>query len=584
MGAFFLSPGNYIIPQDVREVFLKQGFDEPREFDFENFKILLYRKQLLDFYQAVQIGESTLLAVGTCFYKNQEVLAGLSLFLRDFIDDKLDLASAAGSYFILVRHNGRLFYCTDKSGIQNIFFEDTHRIASSSFLAAVTALSGLEGKLRLNRDALIEILVTGNLIGPDTLTMELYRYEPSVHPGLFGMELIHGEQESSDNSKPGNFSDAIGQQLKALRNYFSLFSRNIDALGSISGITGGFDSRLLYYLIREHSSNCKLYCTWREKMTSEHICAQKFAEAIQKELHSQEYTVLTKIDPVNVDSVLTENFFFNDGVIRTHQIWLEEIKSRPYFIKLYGRDKLGFSGIGGEQYRNSDYLIRNTYNLRKWVKYELIYKNCGNIFENNHELNLAADRIARKILRILNIEGPRKFITKKEIKRYYNECWNPANRTVRNNVENQLIFFLSPFAEYDVSRKAYGAIPFLGHTHRFEKEMINTLSPELSGIITNYGYAPNEPVPFKYRAGAILKSILGLRTYNCIYFNRKKKNRRGLKELLEKQASLTKYFDLVQHLDLPLSLAELSKNDYLAPLVIEAGIFLSKMDNHVNHD
>lgn len=584
MGAFFLSPIKFQIPSCVREVFKKQGFHEPLEFEFANYRVLLFKKQLIDYFQAVNINESTLLAIGTCFYKNREVRDGLNLFLNDFINHSLDLSAVVGSFLILIWHENRLFFLSDKSGVQNIYFNDHFKIASSSFLSTITALSGLSGKLKLNREALTEILITGNLIGPETLVEEITRFEPLLHKDLFEIERISANKEISVSNLPTTFNEAIDEQVQTLSNYFKQISENINSLGSISGLTGGFDSRLLFLFIREKSSHCRLYCTSRENMTDEHICARKFAEAANKILYSQEHKKLTKLEPEYVAEFISDSFFFNDGIIRTNQIWLEEIKSRKYLIKLYGKEKLGFSGVGGEQYRNSDYLIKNTYNLYSWVKYELIYRNCGNVFSKSRLRDQTISRISGKIRLLLNIGDQRKTISKKEIKRYYNECWNPANRTVRNNIENQLLFFLSPFTEHGVSQFAYRAIPFLGHYHKFEKDMIYKLSPELSGVKTNYGYSPNQSGLAKFRAIPVLKGILGLRIYNFIYFNHRKKNQSGNEEVLKTHKSLSKYLEIIEKLGLPVSVNELCKNDLLAPLIIEAGYFLHKMGKDIMYD
>jgi len=584
MGAFFLSPSEFQIPLTVRNVFTKQGFDQPVEFLFDNYKVLIYKKQLLDYFQTANLDESCVIAVGTFFYRKRKVKEGLSLFLNDFLNHSINLSEAVGSFIILVWHVKRLYFYSDRSGIQNIFFNEKHKVASSSFLATTVALSALSGKLKLNRDALVETLVTGNLIGPETLLEGITRYEPSIHENLMGIERISIFKETQQFDIPKNFNVAIDEQLKSLRYYFQLISENLNTNGSITGITGGFDSRLLYLLIREQTNNCKLYSTAREKVTFEQICAQKFASEVNKPLYSLKHTILSRKEPTEVESFISQNFYFNDGIIRTHQIWLEEIKSRQYLFRLYSEEKIGFSGVGGEQYRNSEYLLKNNYNFKNWVKYELIYKNSGNVFKNRRFHDQIAERISKKIRTILKINKDSRSIQKKEIKRYYNECWNTANRTVRNNVENQLVYFLSPFTDYYVSKIAYRAIPFIGQTHRFEKEMITKLAPELSHIITNYGYSPNQSVPIKYILGVILKGVIGLRNFNYIYYYNKKRHQNGIVKLLKDQNSLVKYFKLIQNLDLPISIDKLYKNDFLAPLIIETGILLHLMDEYISYD
>lgn len=176
-----------------------------------------------------------------------------------------------------------------------------------------------------------------------------------------------------------------------------------------------------------------------------------------------------------------------------------------------------------------------------------------------------------------------KRISRFHIKRYYNEVYNPANRVLRNNIENQLYFFLSPFAEYRVSQKAYAAFPFLGSHHRFQKEMIKGLAPEAAHISLDYGYKVSDKVPFRFRMVSRLKALLGLKLYFRLYSLRKKKGQL-LAKMIATHPDLKVYIAEVESLNLPLDLEQLKSSDHLSPLLIETGLFLRKLKRYIKHD
>lgn len=581
MGAFYFAPKKYDTEQ-VRAVFTKKGFGRPVEIKTISGVALLYRKQLVDELNYRIIGKSIIFSVGTLFYKNKRYGESLDAILEDFLCGTLELSLIVGSYFIFIENEGQKYYLTDRSGIQNIYFNRNCRVISSSFLAVLVALGEIAGCQTMNSQSICEVLTTGNLIGPDTIVEDIERYEPVIHVNLPGMKRIDCQYDIQIKQNISeNCSAEIDRQIHSLSNYFKICETPLNHYGISSGLTGGFDSRLLYLNFKRYSKNYQIYSTYRENQGQEFLCAQKFARAAGENLLTLPHTPPEKMNAAELSKTLSDNFYFNDGLIRTHQLWLEEIKGKEYLKNLYGPFRVGFSGVGGEQYRNGEYLIKNRYSFNSWVRSELLLRVSGLPFLDSESKSIFISKLRTKIAKLLGMPAHSKYISKKEIKRYYNELWNPANRTIRNSIENQLVFFLSPFTDYKVSRTAYNAIQYLGGGPKFEMEMIRRLAPELAACETNYGFSLSGRMSIFMQVLPYLKSVFGLKMFNHLIFLKNNKKQNYYEVLLRKHPELNEHTANVSRLNLPLNFDKLKKNNFLSPLLFETGYFLSEMKKYI---
>jgi len=584
MGAFYISPANYVVPPDVYRLFENKGFVEPLLAEHEKFNLLFYKKQSFTTINHIEDSGFSLYIFGTCFYKNKNYEEGLEAILSDLRHHSLDPANIIGNYFLLFfEHNNFSFY-SDEASIQDIFFHPASGLISSSFLACIIGASHISGKLKLNKEALTEVLVTGNLVAPETLVEGIYRYVSTIYqdlPNLKRLAVEYKKDNTYTNRKRSDFNCEIDLQIHQLEDYFSSLKTNLDTLGVATGLTGGFDSRLLLLALKKTTNNYKVYSTKRINPTNEYFYAREFTRECGDDLVSPPHKTTYNISTEELKELLRDNFLFNDGQIRTNQLWTEDIKSRNYVKNLYGNYKIGLSGVGGEQYRNGEYLIKKRYNLANWIFYELIYKNCGNPFSTRKSKRHIVEHLQNKIYRLLSLNDYSQSISFNEIKRYYNEIYNPANRTSRNNIENQLHFFLSPFTDYTLSHEAYHAIPHLGWNHKFEKEMILRLSPHLGHLKMDYGYAVEEDVPFKFYLVPLLKALVGLRLYNMGYYWRKKRKSTFLKSLKENHDFVSEYLESLEKLQLPINLLTIENSHLLATLLLEAAWFLKELEGYV---
>lgn len=574
MGAIYISPNNQPIPESVFEVFRRKGFGEPLQHDFDQLKILAYHKQGMRIPNYLELDGYRMLVSGSVFYRGGTYRENLRLILEDIIKGELDYSELSGTFFILLNHTGVNFFIMDRSGSQNIFFDTTNGIISTSFLAVLAA-----GRNRqLNLPAITELLLTGNLMGPDTVISEVHRYERALSPDLTGLRNMDPDVGLSDFSCL-SYTSELERQIGVLRNYFQRRADLFNELGIISGLTGGFDSRLLYFLLREQIDNYRIYTTYRRSQTAEQAIAKVITDQAGDDLYSPKQRSPLEINSNELLELINENIYFNDGLIRAHQYWLEEIKSKKYLLRLYGSYHVGFSGVGGEQYRNADYLSKQEYGILNWINYELVYRQSGITLANNIRGREILSYIRNKIEALLGLDGNK--ISFLNIKRYYNEVWNPSTRTLRNNIENQAMLFCSPFTDGKISRMAYSAVNHVKKGFRFERDMINAICPELAFVRTDYGFAPKGRVPLKYKIQPAAKTLLGLRHYHRLNLRRKSQPESGYLKLVRHHPFLGQYARKVNNLNVPINLNKLLSSNTLFPLVIELGLFLEEFNEYI---
>jgi hypothetical protein len=567
VGAIYISPERHKIPDAVFNIFRRKGFNNsPIDLTIAGKRILLYGKQLLNIQNHIRAHGAQLLVVGTCFYQHLPYERGLEQILSDFINQKFNTGNLIGNYFIIIHFNDQLYYFIDPLFHQSIFIDIHSGILTSSFLACVVgAKYGNNTKRKVNKKALTETLVTGNLIGSETLIEDIYRLEKSTEKLIDGILKLHDNAQPNASKKIKTLEEAVDFQLCLLNSYFEAIRPNLELLRGVTGLTGGFDSRLLLMSMIKNNIVPKVYINAKSNRTTQYDIANRICQVIGIKL----FCPSQDIEPCDIK----ENFYFNDGLIRIYQIWTETVKSRHYLESIYEKGKIGFSGIGGEQYRNSDYLLRPEYNFEEWIEAELLMKFSINTLINRKQVKDLVNYISNKITNEFTLKKDEK-ISFSEIKQIQNRLFNNANRTLKNNIDNQLVFFLSPFIEARISSAAYDIVEFLGEHHQFEKMMLEKIGGIVNQIELDYGYTPNKSVPQKYLLIGRFKWLVGIKLFNFI--------QQFLKKKIVKSNQLSMSSQKLKKLYLPINFELLKQNELLAPLIIEAEIFLNEMEEYID--
>ena len=579
MGAVFLYKKTAEIDTNsVLKIFNDKGFDEPEKIQWNDYNIILYKKIHKKENNYISDENGGMVVVGTVVYKGNDYKDSLNELYYDLKNNSFEYNELLGSFFILFKKNDKLSFLTDRSNIQNIFYNSQKSVISSSFLAIV---SSFKGGLTINKSAATEILTTGTLIGPDTFFDDIKRFEGSV---IFeGIDEIVKQSRNIPPKCNAKYEKCLTDQIGILNRYFQSIKKLADSEGVDSGITGGHDSRLIMALAVVNKFNISFNTHYRHSKNVEFETAKELFAKTRSELK-----IIPVKNPADMTGVELENNFnraylFFDGLVRMHSFWTEEYNTMDYRKEILQKKNLGLSGIGGEQYRNEERFNRSSWNLNNTVKYKIILNTCGECFNDEQKLDETVEYIKKKIRKKLSLGDKSKF-SRLDYKRYLNEVFIPGRLGARNNAENQLSFFLSPFTDYTVSNEAYRVVHRLGPSLQFEEDMIKEISPEIASAKSDHGFNFYEGEPFKNKIKSYLIDFLPNSLMQRYYL--KKTSRKDAssqyKEMLSKSEILNNGIEKLELLKLPIDLDKLAKKPDHMPLILALGFLLNKLEGKIS--
>lgn len=519
--------------------------------------------------QKVSSRDSHLFVVGTLIRKGKNHRESLEKTLQELNDGKLNLDECLGNYSLIYFHQGHIRIYLDPSNIQNVFALKNQQAFSSSFLA----LKALLPKPTLNRLAATEALLTGSLIGPDTLLDEVKRVEPEEQVNIKALQIQHLPAQPFKGFFKGSYRDAVHSQIQTLYRYMEDTRLFANEQGVDSGITSGHDSRLMLLLMRKHWNNYQLHSHHRKLNNEEQNIAREVTMAAKLPLIQE---------PVNhfldlVKDELKQNFgkayYFCDGLIRMHGYWNEEYNTAAHRMTVLGNKQLGVSGIGGEQYRNNENLWLPRHDITKFIEYRLVKNVSGSSFQNKDAERELISYLEIKIRKRLNLNSSERKVSKLTLKRYFNEVFIPSRLGGRNNSENQISFFVSPFAEDRIAKSAYEIIPFLGPSQQFQQDMIKAIDPELAKIRSDNGFSFYAGEPLSHKIKGIVRDFIPYPIYqsrlDCLF----RRPQHWVTEYIDRPF-ISELVWLVKELNLPVNMKSLLYRSDVMPLVLNLGYFI----------
>jgi len=494
MGAFFLYHKNTKIKEkSVDNLYTNKGFSKPLEIQIGDYYLKLYKKQLIDINNYYKDKENYIFVCGSLFYKGLSYKQSLKVLLEDLIKNNINAKELYGNYAFIFYNDKykKIKFFIDPSFIKNIYFDKTKKIISSDFLAIIESSASI---YTLNKNAIIENIISGHLISPDTYSNEIQKLDKVnillIEDYFKRIKPIVPKPVIINNIN--TFSEAVDHANEQIQNYFRKVSNLANEFGANIGLTGGFDSRLLFMHARKYLKKLISNSFWRPN-SIEFTNAKALAQTAAIDFISFEKDPFLKPEK---SEMLKKNYLFFDGQVRSQNNWDEEFSLPEYSARIAGNHFVGFHGCGGEQYRNSDRLMRKL-SLKNFIYYDWMFKQCENPFLDKKLQYEIFKNIKQKILRLVDIPGNK--IGLPELKKIQNEIWNTANRATRVNVLNQQQFYFAPFTEYQLSYSAYNYIPYLGKSFKFQLGMMRNTDPKLSAVKTNYGFNILEGETFKFR-------------------------------------------------------------------------------------
>lgn len=577
MGAIFLQMGRKIAAENVLGVFRRKGFADPIEIPSGDTTVFYFPKQLARYKGIAENSGTTIIASGTCFYDGYPPDESLSCILKEWKEGSFATAKLHGNFLLLILEPDRISLCTDRIGQYSVYFHRESCTLSSSFLATVTAAASRH-KLSLNRTNITEVLLTGTGYGHETMVTGVNRLLPDNEEEVDFINVIHQNEVSSGQAKD---DPSIEKQISVLNSIFEMYNMLFKSTGVISGLTGGLDSRLLLFLLRKHPSRLISFTNTYDTESLEYTCAVELAAASGIEHRSYVTKKPWEMDSFEYHEMIKDGFFFWDGVPRIHHLWTEERKSRSHLMNVYDNCTSGVSGVGGERFRIHNGMVSCRYPVGSWIEHEVLQNICGRCLLTTEEGCGFRAEFHKKVSSLAEVDSKDRFITLDRIRRFYDVVYNISNRTYRSSVENQLVFFLSPFVEPGISAVNTA---FIRKNRSFELDLISRLAPELSHVKTSYGFSPIDAGVHK---DAILHLLKG-RTLFGMFHSMKRRIRKqtGLLSgmLLIKHAFLKEYVFRVKDLGLPIDIDLIMKNDSLFPVLLQTGMFLEEMEEFLRVD
>ena len=433
MGAFFLyRTDTAVCMEAVEHLFTAKGFGTPHINVFGKWTLLRYQKQLLPHAQCSVFKQGTsLYSVGTVTYKGLGSREGLEALCADIQDGRLDHDMLAGAYCLLVCKDACVTLITDRMNLFHVFTNEEQTVFSSSFAAVLKAGPN---KFRLNEQAIIENLVTGYIIGPDTVAKGVYLIG-SRHPLPMKNVDLRLERppkiKTSEPTRKATLAACVDEQLDVLDTYFSRFSKLVEEAGGVDiGLSGGYDSRVLLLMAKRHFANVYAHSHFHRMPTADETCAEKIAAVTGVPL----YRCSGAKQPADMDIEefernLENTAVYNDGRVAHEYSWLLYFRTRWYREAVLRARRFGMDGLGGELYRNFDNHLYKTVNVREWAKLHVLGAGIASSM-TDQALNRTLEYTLTKAGQVLETDFSKR-ITHHETRRYFGELFSVYGAAVR---------------------------------------------------------------------------------------------------------------------------------------------------------
>jgi hypothetical protein len=516
LGAFFLFQDDIDIDeQAVDSVFNNKGFSKRFEFKLGRMRLWLYPKQLLAEENYILDGDGTdLYATGTVVYQGLSYRSSLQALLNDYKTGDIKFDRLLGNYCLIFYNGKKIQFLTDRLNVQHIFVDNKLTRLTTSFLAM---LASFQQPGRLNRLACFEKMMTGYIVGPDTLVEGIHQVTPQLQGELCSscIEFLSVPAQPVNNH-PGseNFNKSVTSQLDTLFHEFRELSNLAITYGVDFGLSSGYDSRLILALAKQARLPASVHSHLTKGVhESEANIAREMAEVAGMPFRSIETLKIEDYGETELLDMLSDGLYYYDGRTGDNSGALSPTYTRKYKAATLADRRLRLNGEGGEIYRNYYYTSAPRVEFYQWMKNHLFYRFAEECMTGAKKMRDELDEfVLGKISRRLGL-SVNGWVDQLALRRYYGEIRLPDCEGFLANADNQLAFFIFPFVELSLLEAAYTATPFIGVAGRYEAAMIERLDAEIASFPSHYGFPLNRP-PFSYWLNSAARGYIPDRFWN----------------------------------------------------------------------
>lgn len=540
--------------------------------------LLLSPKILVEKQVYVTLGTWKATAIGIFIYKGFRSEEAILAALKDLERNQFDELAVRGSFALIVYREEQLRIWLDATLIQHLYVDAERNALSSSFLALVETKANREPQL----EAFQEILLTGTQIGPNTLIKGIQKTEPQAIPRIEGVEIKICKRPLSITDYKSR-EHALEDSQSRLEACFKDYRGLAEDHGALLGLTGGLDSRLnlavalkLWPQPIEVYTNCRIR-KGKERVIDEPL-AQKAAESVGLTLRAGWMVHPLDMEDQQLSQVMEQSYQFFDGHGRMHAQWFEDYNTARFKKDLMGDRLFGLSGIGGEQYRNFEGMLSKTWSKDYFVRFHLALNYCGPAFKHSKAEDEFIEALGYRVWQKIKPSNADR-ITHPEVKQYLNEILIGNRLGARNNAENRLAWFASPFTDPGVSIPAYGLTHWIGSSIAFEKDLIVRLNNDLANVPLDYGIRPSDDLSWRMKVKPWIRHFTPAR----LWVNKRigPLSEPGSYKLFNELTAQSKLINAcvaeVKKLDLPIHLDRLCALPDFMPIVVNMGYFLLKL-------
>lgn len=549
MGGFFLyKKGSDINLSGALEEFGKKGFDEPASFSLGDWELILYRKLLADADCTAEAEGGFAALSGSAMYGRHDLGETVSAVLRDMLSGTFNQSALRGHFNLITYTGGKLRIMTDALISKRFFCDGTYSFFTSSMLAAAAAH---QGRLHVNKMAVYEKMMTGIIVSPDTVFEEIISVNRSVAEEIAKsggrIEFIFPEKGLSDNVRFGrSFKADIQKQIDTLDGYFTQLSDTVGSRMTDTGLSGGYDSRLVYCMLLRHLSGRVHVHTHDTKNVhgGEKKTALELARLGGLDCNTVP-TVTPDMHEVDFTELMLDNMHFFDGRSSFVIGGFNETYTAGYRKMATEASPVTLSGMGGEVYRNYYHVTNKRIPFRRFMKKHIAVPEFEKSLKNSSEAEAVLDYAIKKAEAALG--DP--LADKKGIihtRRYYSEIMMSEGQAVVIDAYNQVSAFFAPFIDSENLRSAYTDTYLIGSNGCYEAGMINTLNPGLAKVASTYGHDLTH-VPLSYRIKQNIRAKIPKKLWAktaAIITGRRSQARDRLQTALDRNEDFKKAFDM----------------------------------------